>query len=284
MSRWIKTGASSIQPRLYQQRGTTPDQNHIMATLSVPSPEPLSVAGPPGRPDMHRPLSTHGMPKPPQAMSPQQPHRFSALSFPPPKLPKSPHISGPMSPPMSARSFGTFIDSEPSTPAYSPRMDQAWDSSTVVLMRPMSSSSEPSTPTEPAWDMLAPAKAQHYPTMISRAKVPTILHKEMPTTASLQFQPPRQPRAIKRPRDIHVVNLNQREDDAPKIADIEHDPLPESKEVGSLSPSIAPFGKLASKMRLMLRRKNTNEKKKEKKKKREWEDVDRLEDVHWTEM
>ncbi|KAH9863866.1 hypothetical protein J1614_009798 [Plenodomus biglobosus] len=249
-----------------------------MATLSVPSPDPLSASGPSGRPDMQRPLSTHGLPKLPRKMSPQRPHRFSSLSFPSPKLPKSPHSSGPMSPPMSAKSFGTFIDSEPSTPAYSPRMDQTWDSSTVVLMRPMSSTSEPSTPTEPAWDMVAPVKAPpRYPTPMSRAKVPTIVHKEMLP------QPPIQPGAYKRPRDIHVVNLNQRDDDTLKVTNIEHDDPPKSKEAGSLSPSMAPFNKLASKMRLMLRRKNTDVKKKEKKK-REWEDVDRLEDVHWTEM
>jgi len=35
----------------------------------------------------------------------------------------------------------------------------------------------------------------------------------------------------------------------------------------------------------MLRNKNTDEKKEKKnKKKKAWEDVDRLEDVHWTEM
>jgi pyruvate dehydrogenase phosphatase len=49
------------------------------------------------------------------------------------------------------------------------------------------------------------------------------------------------------------------------------------------TPSTATFGKFASKMKLMLRRKNTNAKKKQKKK-REYEDVDRIEDVHWTEM
>lgn len=252
-----------------------------MATLSVPSPDSLSASGPSGRPDLQRPLSTHGMPKSPHSMSPRRPHRFSALSFP---SPKSPQSSGPMSPPMSAKSFGTFIDSEPSTPAYSPRMDQAWDSSTVVLMRPMSSSSEPSTPTEPAWDMVAPVKAPpHYPNVMSRAKVPTVTHKEVPMVTSPLSQPPSQPRAMKRPRDVHVVNLDQRNDNTSKVTHIDYNEPPKSKEAGSPSPGIAPFNKLASKMKLMLRRKNTNEKKKEKKK-REWEDVDRLEDVHWTEM
>ncbi|KAI8933596.1 hypothetical protein NX059_009326 [Plenodomus lindquistii] len=254
-----------------------------MATLSVPSPDPLSASEQSARPEMHRPLSTHGMPKQPRAMSPQRPHRFSALSFPSPNLPKSPQSPGPMSPPMSAKSFGTFIDSEPSTPAYSPRMDQTWDSSTVVLMRPMSSSSEPSTPTEPAWDMVAPVKGpSHPPIVMPRAKGPTVVHKKVPTVIS-PLAPPRPPRAMKRPREIHVVNMVQREDEVPEVTNIEHDEQPKSKEGGSLSPGVAPFGKLASKMKLMLRRKNTNEKKKEKKK-QDWEEVDRLEDMHWTEM
>ena len=49
------------------------------------------------------------------------------------------------------------------------------------------------------------------------------------------------------------------------------------------TPGTATFGKFASRMKLMLRRKNTNAKKKQKKKK-EYEEVDRIEDVHWTEM
>ncbi|PZD33031.1 PTC1, serine threonine protein phosphatase [Pyrenophora tritici-repentis] len=97
-------------------------------------------------------------------MSSERPHRFSAKSYPPPALvhtPMTPRSLGPMSPPpMSAKSFGTFIDSEPSTPAYSPRMDHGWDDSSVVLVRPMSSSSEPSSPTEPVWRMLQPLPAK----------------------------------------------------------------------------------------------------------------------------
>lgn len=81
-----------------------------------------------------------------------------------------------------------------------------------------------------------------------------------------------------------MVNLNQRDDESPMVTNIEHEKQ-KSKQPGSLSPGIAPFGKLASKMKLMLRNKNTDEKKEKKnKKKKAWEDVDRLEDVHWTEM
>lgn len=49
--------------------------------------------------------------------------------------------------------------------------------------------------------------------------------------------------------------------------------------------SMAPLGKLASKMRSMLRRRSTTDTKKEKKeKKREKDYYDPVEDVHWTEM
>lgn len=45
----------------------------------------------------------------------------------------------------------------------------------------------------------------------------------------------------------------------------------------------APLGKLASKMKLMLRRKNTTGKKKRTKEK-DYYEVDHVDDVHWTEM
>lgn len=46
---------------------------------------------------------------------------------------------------------------------------------------------------------------------------------------------------------------------------------------------VAALDKLASKMKSLMRRKTASEKKSEKKKK-EYEDLDRMEDVHWTEM
>lgn len=50
--------------------------------------------------------------------------------------------------------------------------------------------------------------------------------------------------------------------------------------------STAPLGKLASRMKLMLRRKSTSDEKKAKKAKKEKEKdyYDPVEDVHWTEM
>lgn len=57
-----------------------------------------------------------------------------------------------------------------------------------------------------------------------------------------------------------------------------------TEEVGRPTANTgAPLGKLASKMKSMLRRKSTSDKKKEKKEK-EKDYYDPVEDVHWTEM
>ncbi|KAL6170710.1 hypothetical protein ACJQWK_03676 [Exserohilum turcicum] len=165
-------------------------------------------------------------------------------------------------PPMSAKSFGTFIDSEPSTPAYSPRMDNEWNDSSVVLVRPMSSSSEPSSPAEPS-------------------KAPAVNAKEISSNTSLASHQTREARHISHPKEFKLADLSQQHY-PPKCEDIqptEEDP----DEQKSGTPTSATFGKIASKMKLMLRRKNTNTNKKEKKK-RHYEEVDRIEDRHWTEM
>jgi pyruvate dehydrogenase phosphatase len=255
-----------------------------MATLFVPSPD-LASASSGG---FHRPLSTHGLPKQPRAMSTERPHRFSAKSYPPPALthtPLTPRSLGPMSPPpMSARSIGTFIDSEPSTPAYSPRMDHEWDDSTMVLVRPMSSSSEPSSPTEPVWRMLKPLPVKT-PSKTSppvpQSKEPTIVAKEISTNTSLSPHPTKQARRINPPKEFKLADLSQ-QNYVPKSEVVVEDEKKKQEQAVS-TPTTGTFGNFASKMKLMLRRKNTNAKKKQKKK-REYEEVDRIEDVHWTEM
>jgi len=261
-----------------------------MATLSVPSP---SLGSGSLGASIHRPLSTHGLPKQPRTMSPERPHRFSAKStksYPPPALvhtPMTPQSLGPMSPPpMSAKSFGTFIDSEPSTPAYSPRMDHQWDDSSVVLVRPMSSSSEPSSPTEPVWRMLQPLPVKAPPkpkasTVRAQSKEPVSSAKEISSQTSLSSHPTKQASYVNRPHAIKLASLSQ-QDFPPKSEDIPQGDVTSPQPTAS-TPTAAAFGKLANKMKLMLRRKNTNAKKKEKKK-REYEEVDRIEDVHWTEM
>ncbi|KAF1835325.1 hypothetical protein BDW02DRAFT_294975 [Decorospora gaudefroyi] len=256
-----------------------------MATLSVPSPGPVSAVSLDS--SIHRPLSTHGLPKAPRASS-ERPHRFSAKSYPPPALastPITPRSLGPLSPPpMSAKSFGTFIDSEPSTPAYSPRLDHQWDNSSVVLVQPMSSS-EPSSPTEPVWRMLQPlptkAPSKPSPTIPQvQQQVPT--PKEPSTDTSLSSHPTKQARFISKPKEFKLADLAQQHY-APQSEDpLEYEKKKQQEEQVS-TPTTATFGKFASKMKLMLRRKNTNAKKKQKKKK-EYEEVDRIEEVHWTEM
>ncbi|KAI4640384.1 hypothetical protein J4E93_008590 [Alternaria ventricosa] len=189
-------------------------------------------------------------------------------------------------PPMSAKSFGTFIDSEPSTPAYSPRMDHQWDDSSVVLVRPMSSSSEPSSPTEPVWRMLQPLPVKAPPkprasTVRAQSKEPVSSAKEISSQTSLASHPTKQASYVNRPHAIKLASLSQ-QDFPPKSEDIPQGDVTSPQPTAS-TPTAAAFGKLANKMKLMLRRKNTNAKKKEKKK-REYEEVDRIEDVHWTEM
>lgn len=257
-----------------------------MATLSAPSPQSVPASFSANRGHTHRPLSTHGLPKAPRTMSPERPHRFSALGPTSPSLTSatlSPRSPGPMSPPMSAKSFGTFIDSEPSTPAYSPRMDYEWDSSTLVLLRPMSSSSEPATPTEPVWDMMAPIKlSQRLPPVSSRKKPGTTAH-EVSRVATLSPPPVKKTRSAKPAKENRVVDLCQKENQAPQDEGLDNDEKKQLEEDLNTNASSAPLGKLASKMKLMLRRKNTSDKKKPKKEK-DYYDVDRMDDVHWTEM
>jgi pyruvate dehydrogenase phosphatase len=187
---------------------------------------------------------------------------------------------------MSAKSFGTFIDSEPSTPAYSPRMDHDWDSSTLVLLRPTSSSSEPASPTEPTWDMIvAPKRPQQAPdTFTTSRKKPSIVTREMSIGTRLAAPPIKKVKSARKTKpgkEVTIVGPYQEEDDDEPHKEDNYEvkaPLQEPNE-----NSAAPFGKLASKMKLMLRRRSTGDKKKEKKEK-EKDYYDPVEDVHWTEM
>ncbi|OAK97636.1 hypothetical protein IQ06DRAFT_35504 [Phaeosphaeriaceae sp. SRC1lsM3a] len=228
-----------------------------MATLAVPSTTSAS----------RRPLSTHGMPKPPRVTSPDRPHRFSGRGISVPEASAgymSPRTPGPMSPPMSARSIGTFIDSEPSTPAYSPRMDHDWDNSTLVLLRPMSTCSEPGSPSEPVWEMMKPMENTQQaplPLRIDR-KPPTVFTREMAPAPRIASPPTKRSR-IPSERKVSI----QQETVAP-VRKVEH-AYKEQKEEGTEES--------------MLRRKSTSDKKKEKKEK-EKDYYDPVEDVHWTEM
>lgn len=243
-------------------------------------------------------------------MSPDRSHSSSGRGFPSPSFSassRSPGLSGPISPaplspipvsppPMSAKSFGTFIDSEPSTPAYSPRMDHDWDNSTLVLLRPTSSSSEPSTPKEPTWDMMVPLqvptrnlpghKQSAVPTVTSRNARPATKQTKSDTkvigsSAPLSSNQNKKVKPIHRPKEIKIVDIQPKENALPKKVEIEAVQAIKSPGAKSTITSPASFGKLASRMKFMLRRRSTGEKKKVKKEPME---VDRLEDVHWTEM
>ncbi|KAF1914305.1 hypothetical protein BDU57DRAFT_557973 [Ampelomyces quisqualis] len=253
-----------------------------MTSLVVPSTSPAD----------RRPLSTHGLPKPPPVTSPNHPQRFLGRGI---HIPErhvgytSPRIPGPLSPPMSARSFGTFIESEPSTPALSPRMDHEWDNnSTLVILRPMSSCSEPATPTEPGWDMIKPVEDTPPAPGPLRAihKEPAVITTELAPSPRLEAPPTKRVRLPPQPRPfvptqavdtMYKENIPAAKNESNEI---------KSPTGPSMRMSTAPLGKLASRMKLLLRRKSTTEEKKAKKAKKEKEKdyYDPVEDVHWTEM
>jgi hypothetical protein len=189
---------------------------------------------------------------------------------------------------MSARSFGTFIDSAPSTPAYSPRMNYEWDSQALVVLRPMSSSSEPASPSEPGWDMVVslkePQQVGNTPTTEPRAH--SIVPEERPMMMTSLSAPPvnrlKAWKQSKQQKEIKSVEPS----DMDKWRPLEEEGREEKvDEEQAGEASMAPLGKLASKMRSMLRRRSTTDTKKEKKeKKREKDYYDPVQDVHWTEM
>lgn len=174
----------------------------------------------------------------------------------------SPSTPGPMSPPMSGKSFGTLIDSEPSTPAYSPRQGSNWDSSTLVLLPHVKSGD--ATPREPAWDMLVPLQKPPKK-RFSRHKSKSVVSKEMPANASLSSHP--------------VVSI-QEEPPTEKSASTEEDQAKQGKKEEEQPPQDS-LGKLTSRVRNLLKRKNPAEKKE---RKRTYYEIERVETVHWTEL
>ncbi|KAL1612823.1 hypothetical protein SLS60_001052 [Paraconiothyrium brasiliense] len=163
---------------------------------------------------------------------------------------------------MSARSFGTLIDSEPSTPAYSPRQGSNWDDSTLVLL-PHVKSGE-ATPREPAWDMLVPLQKPPKK-RFSRHKSKTLISKDMPANASLSSHPV-----------VSIQEEPQKENHPP--AEEEREQKDEEEQPAQSDP----LGKLTSRMKSLLKRKNPSEKKE--KRKRNYYELDRVETVHWTEL
>ncbi|KAF3037951.1 hypothetical protein E8E12_005520 [Didymella heteroderae] len=215
----------------------------------------------------------------------------------------TPSSPGPMSPPMSAKSFGTFIDSAPSTPAYSPRQGGGeWGNSQITILRPMSSSSLPSSPTEPTWEMMAPVKqpvnifSAKEDCTLARPKLPTASSTPLALSKPVKRAKPAAPMrstttdipnvaktsseedALRKEAEAQARKLVQDEEEAAKSQDATEKPQP----LPSPKSDTAPLGKLATRMKSLLRR-NTSEKKKEKRNKPQQE-YDRLDDAHWSEM
>lgn len=105
---------------------------------------------------------------------------------------------------------------------------------------------------------------------------------DISASTSLSSHPTKQVRPTKQHHEIRVLALPQKENVAPGKDDVQ-DAKDQTSEEADNNTSIAPLGKLASKMKLMLRRKDTNSKKRHRKD-TDYRDLDRIEDVHWTEM
>ena len=127
--------------------------------------------------------------------------------------------------------------------------------------------------------MKLPAK----PMTTARPRGSSTATQEIPTVISLSPPPVKQVRLARPPKEVRVVDLSQKENEVPQKENIDDNAKDKVQEEQDSHAGAAPLGKLASKMKLMLRRKNTNDKKKPKKKEDYWA-VDRMDDVHWTEM
>jgi pyruvate dehydrogenase phosphatase len=132
--------------------------------------------------------------------------------------------------------------------------------------------------------MMVPLKVPPRTTVTQgRSTEPPITTKEISATTSLSSHPTKQPKSAKRPKEIKIVDVSQRESLITKESNLSAPETNKTHEEQTPVTSPAPFGKLASKMKFMLRRRSTDNKKKQKKEKEQIE-VDRIEDVHWTEM
>jgi pyruvate dehydrogenase phosphatase len=131
----------------------------------------------------------------------------------------------------------------------------------LVLLPPMKAGD--ATPREPAWDMLVPL--QDPPKKrFSRHKSKTLISKEMPTNTSLSSHPV-----------LSIQEEPQKENHSP--AEEER----EKKNEGEQPAQSDALGKLTSRVKNLLKRKNPGEKKQ---RKRNYYEVERVETVHWTEL
>jgi pyruvate dehydrogenase phosphatase len=137
---------------------------------------------------------------------------------------------------------------------------------------------------EPSWNMMVPLKVPPRTTVTQgRSTEPPITTKKISANTSLSSHPTKQPKSVKRPKEIKIVDVSQKENLVARESNHNATEMNKTPEEQTSVTSPAPFGKLASKMKFMLRRRSTENKKKPKKEKEQIE-VDRIESVHWTEM
>ncbi|KAF2017517.1 hypothetical protein BU24DRAFT_407537 [Aaosphaeria arxii CBS 175.79] len=222
------------------------------------------------------PLSPHGLPK-----ARDGPHRFSSIP-PPINLLASSRPSTPMSlsmmspPPMSARSIETFIDSTPSTPAYSPRAGWGWDGSTIVLLSPGPSATSESEWAARAASLRRPSRTPSpVPVQHARKESTKSLHlvaREITPSASLSSHP-----VLPMPVYYHKEDSTMEEESSDEKNE-------EKTRSSDTSSGIAPFGKIAKGFKSMLKRKGSGTEKRAQRRRREHPEMERIETMHWTEM
>ncbi|KAF2751354.1 hypothetical protein M011DRAFT_473843 [Sporormia fimetaria CBS 119925] len=234
------------------------------------------------------PLSTHGMPKTPYCPDGRiRAHRFLDHSS-----SSDWDLSGPMSPPMSARSFGTVIDSAPSTPAYSPRMGTEGDAVAPTIL-----SLAPPTPREPEWDMPeGPSRKRSATLPSARQTAPSESHPSL--QVPLPTVRPQTPVSLRAHRATSVPAPPPSPLPTPRVEVAEKEVVPhtekqtedpEPKEKSESTLYMPPLGKIATRVKSMFQRTSTKEKRRssdsrEEKRRKKNEELDYMEDVHWTEM
>jgi hypothetical protein len=234
-------------------------------------------------------LSIFGMSRPTPPQSPDEglrPGKFARVGLPSSPRPSDPPLT-PRSPPMSARSFGTIIDSEPSTPAYSPRAGYSWDDSRLVLLPPVPSS--PSTPAEPVWDMMVPIQKapKKRPRRFSRkpslARQPTTTSdKEIEAKTALSSHPARPAHLRSQSQNDFYYHHPTSKEMTEGASEKEHDEEEAKGDDEETAQSGLSFDNLTLKMKALLRRKSDTDRRTEKK----WKNLElqRMETSHWTEL
>lgn len=135
----------------------------------------------------------------------------------------------------------------------------------MMLLSPVSSA--PSSPPEPEWEMMTPAKRAK--AEARRSRLAPILTKEIAPGTSLASHP------------IKTIEEEDSKENTPPVEDKDV----ESKPTEEAQPHAAPLKGLATRMKSMLRRKTSVTEKTRKKEKRQkrFEEFDRMEDSHWSE-